>query len=304
MDAVEKFFAALPNPDADHRHIAQYGAINTDQYSHAIRTFRSFLQSNPMDPDQRLLFSTITECGDFEVLGNEVRFRQQLGKLALSQSLPLPVATWKGRQLEYYRWISQGRKDGDCPLGIDAQRARPQAEVATNAYLPDGPPNTCANCDKGPDGLNRCSACLVQFESRVIASTSYCSKQCQEQHWPQHKKVCAPRKRLWRAVQLIHALFVKFQTYTYNQVLEELTVRDGVLYCVDRSHTECVVTGKSAQQVLTRDRAPSDETFLATLMANKCADIVSVCKPLVDILLERKFSFSATNFANKVLTEL
>ena len=39
----------------------------------------------------------------------------------------------------------------------------------------------CSNCSKEGGTLSKCSACK---------RASYCSKECQKQHWNEHKKTC------------------------------------------------------------------------------------------------------------------
>ena len=43
----------------------------------------------------------------------------------------------------------------------------------------------CANCAEESDKMKQCSVCKV---------SKYCSKECQSQAWPEHKKTCSPPK--------------------------------------------------------------------------------------------------------------
>lgn len=296
MDAVETFFEALPDPNRDHESIAQSGVIDFDHYSSAISKLSA---SHSKDPDHRFLSSASSL---FPGPLGDVLFREQIGNLALSKPVPASITSQKDRQLQYYRWISQGRKDEDCPLNPNAGGPRPKVDVATHEYLPDGSSRACSNCGKGPDGLTWCSACTVMADDRMVTCSLYCGKQCREQHWPHHKKACAARKKLCRAVELIRALHIKFQTYSFNQIFKKIFVKEGVVYLVDGSQAESVLTGTSEMQIFPRDQAPSEETFLAAIMVSRSQDIATVCKPLLDTLLKREFLSSSQNIINIRLT--
>lgn len=287
MDVVEKLFEALPDPNRDHETIKQEGDIDINSYSTAISEFS---ESYSEDPDHLFLVSPILGLsGSYGV----TFFRQQIGNLALSKPVTTSITSQKGRQLQYYRWISQGRKDEDCPLNPNAQGPRPKVDVATHEYLPDGNPRACSNCGKGPDGLDWCSACPVKVDDRMVVCSWYCGKQCQEQHWPHHKKTCTARKKLWKAVELIQALYIKFLTYSFNQTLKRILVKEGIVYLVAHSELESALTGRSEMQIFPRDQAPSEETFFAAIMIIGCRYMATVCKPLLDTLLKRKFLSSS-----------
>ncbi|KAH8658289.1 hypothetical protein BX600DRAFT_524676 [Xylariales sp. PMI_506] len=253
MDAVEEFFRALPDPDGDHRHIVQNGAVDYMRYLNVTNKLTN-LQSADSDHSFLLRLSKMLSGNP---VNGMLRFQQQLGKLALSK-LPAPQCS----------------------------TSETQAEVTTHAYLPTKKPKACASCGKGPDNLRTCNSCHIKIDNRLITSVWYCGTDCQKQDWQPHKTICGHRQKFWRAVQLIQVPFIKFQTYSYNSIIEQLFVRDGIVYCIDRSDKECSFTGKSAVQTFFREQALSDEIFLAVLMANKCADIATVCKPLIDILLK------------------
>jgi hypothetical protein len=134
MDVVEELFEALPDPDCDHRTITQNGDIDMRCYATAID---NFLKSDSEDPDYQFLLSAAkifftNPCGN-------LIFQQHIGKLALSKAASYSVVSQKDRQLQYYRWIAQGRKDEDCPLsrqlGTPVQRAK-HGDVEQRALFP------------------------------------------------------------------------------------------------------------------------------------------------------------------------
>lgn len=54
------------------------------------------------------------------------------------------------------------------------------SELHTEITLP-----RCRHCKKSPDKLSRCSVCKA---------AQYCNSECQHEHWPKHKRVCASER--------------------------------------------------------------------------------------------------------------
>jgi len=57
------------------------------------------------------------------------------------------------------------------------------------------PTSLCGNCGKTDEKLQKCAKCHFQ---------KYCGKECQDAHWPEHKKVCSAlgkKEKVWNSIQ-------------------------------------------------------------------------------------------------------
>lgn len=71
--------------------------------------------------------------------------------------------------------------------------------MATITEIPDDLTSICALCNT--IAPHKCSACKL---------VSYCSKEHQKQHWPQHKLQCRPFE-----VSFVHYLFLYINYYYF-----------------------------------------------------------------------------------------
>lgn len=87
---------------------------------------------------------------------------------------------------------------------------------------------TCSNCGGPPS--QRCAGCAEGVDKRGNhAPTFYCSKECQKKHWKgAHKTACKAaneRKQLFRAGQILQAVFNASRRLTWYDKIEEVKWR-------------------------------------------------------------------------------
>ncbi|KAI0554222.1 hypothetical protein F4679DRAFT_570611 [Xylaria curta] len=283
MDPIEKLFKDLPSPAADQAALNQNGVW--DQ-AHFERVFKSFFPSQSRDPDRKF----IVKCAQaFSKTRNYEALRSELGRLALDTPQIPNDDSAKSQQLKYHAWISQGRKDEEYPFKNKENSEGQQVDLPNNdhAFLPAKltDPKTCANCGK-PDVEAACSGCLVKLDSHVVMKTAYCDKVCQTQHWKEHKSQCLGRKKICRAVSLIHDLFVMFQkTAWIDKQVAGITEKQGIANIIHDQPDEWAYQGKPFVCRFPSDMALSEEHTLAALFDSECQQLLSTCQGLVNLLL-------------------
>ena len=97
----------------------------------------------------------------------------------------------------------------------------------------------CAQCGKPAN--NRCKGCLegVNPDGTEAPATFYCGKNCQIKHRPEHKVECRSRKDrkcLYRAGELLHALFMRYREVTLHGAYSKVEkTSDGKIHVYDKS---------------------------------------------------------------------
>ncbi|KAI0103363.1 hypothetical protein GGR51DRAFT_561791 [Nemania sp. FL0031] len=279
MDPVEKLFRDLPSPAADRVAMIQNG--EWDQ-AHFTRVIGRFSPSGSRDPDRKFL-AKLLEPQDPATL------RSQLGKLAIDKPQIPDDGSAKSQQLKYHAWIFQGRKDEEYPFKDEKLRdAQPvNQSKGGHAFLPAKltDPKVCANC-ANPDTDAACGGCLLELDSHAIIKTVYCNKTCQTQHWAEHKSQCLGRRKLSRAVSLIHDLFIMFQKRAWtDKQITGIVEKQGITNIIHGEPNDWALQGKPFVRRFPSSMAPSEEHALAVLLDSECQQLLTTCQGLVKLLL-------------------
>ncbi|KAI4715359.1 Palmitoyltransferase akr1, ankyrin repeat-containing protein akr1 [Aureobasidium sp. EXF-10727] len=107
------------------------------------------------------------------------------------------------------------------------------SNVLSNVKTPVDKPNNkgCANCGK-VDAKSKCTGCdqAPNSDGTPSASVSYCGKECQTAHWPQHRKDCRPmraRKALFRAGRLLQGVWYAVRRESFDNAIVKVEEVDG-----------------------------------------------------------------------------
>ncbi|KAI0512793.1 hypothetical protein F5B22DRAFT_637597 [Xylaria bambusicola] len=264
MDPVEKVFRDLPSPDADQATQDQHGEYDQQRYKQVFMSFRS---SRSQDPDRELVekyVRALSESLDATTL------RSELGRLALEKPQILDDGSMKSQQLKYHAWISQGRKDEAYPF-------KPKTKLTDTKI--------CANCAK-PNAKAACSGCRVELDGHVVMKIAYCDKDCQAQHWEQHKSQCLGRRKVCRAVSLLYDLFAMFQKKASNdKQVTGIVEKHGITNILHGEPNDWALQGKHFVCNFPVEMAPTEEHALAVLFDSECQQVFSTCQGLVSLFL-------------------
>ncbi|KAI0433672.1 hypothetical protein F5Y09DRAFT_54640 [Xylaria sp. FL1042] len=283
MDSVEKLFQDLPSPDAERAFLDKQGEWDVLCFQ---RVFQSFSPSTSNDPDREAVarwVQILERSSSFATL------RSEIGQFALDMPIIPDDGSAKSLQLKYHAWISQGRKDHDYPFEQKDCSSGQQDDLLkdSDGFLPAKltDPKICANCAK-PNAKTWCGGCLLVQDSHVILKTPYCNKDCQTQHWKEHKPYCLAKKKIIRAVSLIYDLFIMFEKKAwFSKQVVGITERQGTTNIIHSEPCEWEVQGKPFVRHFPSVQAPSEQHFLAALLDSECQQLLTTFDGLVDLLL-------------------
>ncbi|KAL2871594.1 zinc finger MYND domain-containing protein [Aspergillus lucknowensis] len=113
-----------------------------------------------------------------------------------------------------------------CPVG------NPYPLPSSNRHYPHHIMANCANC--GTQGTQHCAGCLEapEYQPGDSTSVSYCSRDCQKEHWPSHKSHCIAmhqRRKLLRTARVLKAALLTYREIFYDIPLTKIDFQDGVL---------------------------------------------------------------------------
>lgn len=284
MDPVEKLFRDLPSPAADQAALDKYGTWNQ---AHFGQVFQSFLPSRSSDPDRKAvakLAKSFMETQDYPML------RSEIGQFALDKPQIPDDGSAKSQQLKYHAWISQGRKDEEYPFKNKEDSKGQGVDLAGHAFLPAKltDPRICANCAK-PGTTNACGGCLVELDCHVVMKTAYCNKDCQTQHWKEHKSQCLWRRKICRAVSLIYDFFIMVQKGAWiDKQIVSIIEKQGITTIIHSQPNEWAFQGKPFVCRFPSGMAPSEEHALAVLLDSECQQLLTTFQGLVNLFLLRE----------------
>ncbi|KAI3328856.1 hypothetical protein HD806DRAFT_530265 [Xylariaceae sp. AK1471] len=234
MDAVEKLFEALPDPDVDRQFD---GATTADQTMDALH---KFLEEPPsQDPDYQYLKNHAKHTFCIKRPFAASYFRQQLAHYATQRPVQRKDKSQKARQFKYYRWIAHGKKDETYPFATG--KLEGPGSVTKIAALVGS--TSCAACNKKAVNY-RCPSCNFQDNVYVVEKTTYCNKDCLKDHHETHKPVCEGRKSIYRAASLLSSIFNTIAKNTYTYPLSKVFDNDGILYPICDGWERAGMTGR------------------------------------------------------------
>ncbi|KAF2968756.1 hypothetical protein GQX73_g4837 [Xylaria multiplex] len=233
MDSVEKLFQGFKDPEVD----SVAGSKESSRMVH--EALVQFLKDPPSeDPDyEYLIFHAKMALAEDEATYSY--FSQQLSHLAVQKTINRKDKSYKARQLKYYRWFGLGMKKETYPF----PGAKPTGHPSTTriAALVSSP--SCAACGKTNANM-RCPDCSFQDDRHIVEKTSYCNKQCLQDHYKTHKPICEGRLMVYHATSLLGHIFLGMQEATYVYPLGEVYKKNGITYLVDDSWDRAGMIGR------------------------------------------------------------
>ncbi|VUC37529.1 unnamed protein product [Clonostachys rosea] len=147
----------------------------------------------------------------------------------------------------------------------------------------------CENCHK-PGANMICASCQISDIGSIC--TRYCSRDCQKEHWQEHKKVCRDRRRLARATRLYDTIWTTFAENTFVSRFTLDGKTDGIVKVRPIYKKETLYHGGWTGETIFRDFPKAvmgdnedDEIKQALLHESACDDVLSTGLGLVQSLL-------------------
>jgi hypothetical protein len=144
----------------------------------------------------------------------------------------------------------------------------------------------CARC--ASEASLRCTGCLhaPEYLPGDAASTIYCSRECQKEHWQIHGGRCLNlqrRKKLLRAARLLKASLITFREVLYDVGLLKVELRDGALKLHQKPRSLSTLKSRSLfPDHLTSTREHKE----AALAHNSCTTAMALLGRLTRKLLQ------------------
>jgi hypothetical protein len=137
----------------------------------------------------------------------------------------------------------------------------------------------CANCGMGTS--MRCVRCMdaPEYEPGDSVDSVYCDRECQKEHWPNHKAHChalGQRKKLLRTVKILKAALLTYREVIYDVDLTKIELRDGVL-CLHHGSSDWDFSASSTRK---RNLVKKPERLLASI-ATICCSAVAFLASLI-----------------------
>ncbi len=158
----------------------------------------------------------------------------------------------------------------------------------TNPFLPvEMALGQCANCEI--DATMKCSGCVdaPEYQPEDARDTVYCNRDCQKEHWPNHKAHCrtlSQRKKLLRAAQTLKTALLIYRSIFYDIDLTKIEYDDdGTLYLHQNLRSNIVRAKRGPFPEHLTTNAEHREAALAN---NQCTAAMALLGPLTRKLLE------------------
>ncbi|KAI1259320.1 hypothetical protein F5Y18DRAFT_313088 [Xylariaceae sp. FL1019] len=275
-EAVEALCEGLADPNVDRETAGEDSAA---QDLHAVRAFLAQPLSD--DSDHKFLFThaqkALTKGGN-----SFTYFRAQFAQLAVQKTITRKDDSYKARQMRYYKWIAQGKKDETYPFPSSRPKGLPSStRIATLAASTE-----CEACGK-QGATYRCPSCTIQDDQHVIKKTTYCNKTCLEQHRESHKALCNARNILHRTICLLDKMFFAVISATYSHPLAHVFEKNGILYPLHDVWEQHGMTGRCIFWPFPKHLTPSDDIHRALLFWSEAEDINLSFAPMAKGLLKQ-----------------
>lgn len=146
--------------------------------------------------------------------------------------------------------------------------------------MTDDSPANCTTCG-GVCNDKRCTVC----------KTGYCSKKCQMDDWPAHKKICKDLQLetiLARTTDIVQRAFLKFRERTWDPDIINVGLEDGEIVMYDNAASNDQVLFRSFRTTWSLIKAsrqvccvPSPATSLSCICTSSSSSSLKVNRPLV-----------------------
>ncbi|CAH0056849.1 unnamed protein product [Clonostachys solani] len=147
----------------------------------------------------------------------------------------------------------------------------------------------CQNCHE-PGANMVCANCKVADIGSL--STRYCSRDCQMEHWQDHKKICNDRRRLTRATRVLNTIWETFAELTYVNRFMFVGKAGRTIHMTCLSQNEALDHGGWTGETIFRDFSQDvmggnqdEDVKQALLHDNGCNDAISTGLGLIKSLL-------------------
>lgn len=156
----------------------------------------------------------------------------------------------------------------------------------------------CASC--GTDATMRCGGCMdaPQYQPGESVGSVYCSRDCQKEHWSNHKAHCralGQRKKLLRTANILKAALLTYREVLYDMDLTKIEFQDGVL-CLYQNQRP--ITARSERGLFPSHLTTDIEHKEAALANNQCTTAMALLGRLTRKLLEGETSSKIRTWEN------
>ena len=242
------------------------------------------------DPEARFILDAVVK--GTEILPETTQpwsyIAGELAKLALKKKLSRNDKSYMAQYLRVMRWCVEGKRDERKPFGEGWEDS--MDEKPSKDYLPaaDGH-SKCVKCGKNAE--LKCTGCIVKTGDKVTLATFYCSRECQKQHWPQHKIECKEQKEIVRAMSIFQPIFEHIISLIMPVVGGKTTVKEqNGIWMIEKECDDVLSKDGTEWETFVKERVPSPDVAKAVLMTMQSWRLVTLesAKLLVKLLLTRK----------------
>ncbi|KAK1834559.1 hypothetical protein QBC39DRAFT_397197 [Podospora conica] len=141
-----------------------------------------------------------------------------------------------------FRWLAQGRKDGDSPFIPPKERSTFPVD---HTWLPENSDSDkCAVC--GEAAKDACHGCrIVHSNGLTYFPVRYCGPDCRHSDLMSHKESCSALRRFYVATDMFCGVLDQFLSHTFTPLREIIASNTGRY--PGMNHVECISRTKQME---------------------------------------------------------